>query len=145
MTGKQPSKVEEIRRKIEIANEAVSAISDQSLKAIAFQTVLQSLLASEDLPTPTPEAPKPAQQKVMPQTKRPKGPKGRIEELVAEGFFHQKRTIGDVKHELAAHGWFHSVNELNPSLLRLVKEKKLRRIKEPISKGGKLVWRYSEW
>ncbi len=145
MTSKEPSSAEEIRKKIELATQAVSAISDQSLKGVAFKVVLERLLASDDEETRGKETARPPQPKPTPPAKRPKGPKGRIEELVAEGVFHQKKALNEVKQELAARGWHHTIQELNPSLLRLVKEKKLRRIKEPTKKGGKLVWRYSEW
>jgi hypothetical protein len=155
MTSKESSGAEEIRKKIELATEAVSTISDPSLKAVAFEVVLQKLLASEGLPAPGPEPTTPSYAKVRlpavtppaaaPPAKRPRGPKGRVEELLAEGFFRQKRTLKEVKDGLAARAWFHPIQDLSPTMLILVKERKLRRIKEPITKGGKLVWRYSEW
>jgi hypothetical protein len=92
----------------------------------------------------TPEVPQPQKEKEATTSKfnQPKGPKGRVDELTAEGFFGQKRTIGDVKKEMEAHGWFHRTEELNPALLRLIKDKRLRRIKEPENESGKLIWRY---
>jgi len=145
------SQIELLQKKIEIAQEAVSKITDDSIKTIAFQTVLQSLLntdeAAETEHNKIPETPKHEKEKeaATPKSKQPKGPKGRVDELITEGFFSQKRTIGDVKKEMEAHGWFHRAEELNPALLRLIKDKRLRRIKEPENEGGKLVWRYSNW
>jgi hypothetical protein len=151
MPKKDSSQIEMFQKKIEIAQEAVSKITDADLKTVAFQTVLQKLLnASEPVgfePEQADEMPKPGKVKeeTTSKAKQPKGPKGRIEELITEGFFSQKRTIGDVKKEMEAHGWFHRVEEINPTLLRLIQDKKLRRIKEPENEGGKLIWRYSNW
>jgi len=148
MAKKTSSQIEEFQKKIETAQEAVSKLTDESLKVVAFQTVLQQLLASDKTISSTSEEVGRAQ-KPKPESKqkaqRPRGPKGRIEELIAEGFFNQKKTIGEVKDELAKHTWHHRVEELQPTLIRLVQEKKLRRIKEPENEGGKLVWRYSNW
>ncbi len=150
MAKKPSSKVEGIQAKIEIARKAVSKMDDDSLKPVAFQTVLQQLLAldepavleagriaAEAQPVTTP--------KKKPKRARPRGPKGRIEILIEEGFFKQKRTLSQVKEELVAHVWHHRVEVLSPALGRLVQERKLRRLKEPEVRGGKLVWRYSNW
>jgi hypothetical protein len=151
MSKKDASQIEMFQKKIEIAQEVVSKITEESLKVAAFQTILQKLLnAGETIGVEfeqVHEIPKPSKEKdeATPKAKQPKGPKGRIDELITEGFFNQKRTIGDVKKEMEAHGWFHRVEEINPSLLRLIQDKRLRRIKEPENEGGKLVWRYSNW
>lgn len=151
MSKKDSSPIEIFQKKIVIAQESVSKITDESLKAVAFQVILQKLLNTgetiENEIEKVPEAHKPSKEKMEAtlKAKQPKGPKGRIDELITEGFFSQKRTIGDVKKEMETHGWFHRVEELNPSLLRLIQDKKLRRIKEPEKEGGKLIWRYSNW
>jgi len=147
--AKKSSLAEDIQKKIEIAEEAVSKVKDEALKSIAFQTVLQRLLALDEFTIPegkkaTESLPSP-QEKLKQKAKRPSGQKGRIEELIAEGFFSQKRTIEEIKKELEAHTWHHRLEELSPALIRLVNEKKLRRVKEPEGKSGKLVWRYSKW
>ena len=150
MAKKTPKEVDSIQNKIRIAQEAVSRMTDESLKTIAFQTVLQSLLSS---PHP-PESPSgqstaipivPSIERKKGKQKNPKGPKGRVEELITQGFFAQKRTLNDIKQELEKHGWFHRAEDLNPTVLRLLQEKMLRRIKEPEKEGGKLIWRYSNW
>jgi len=124
MTRKSPSQIEVFQRKIEIAQEAVGKITDDSLKTVAFQTILQKLLMSSDATDidneQIPEETKPSKKEETPKTKQPKGPKGRIEELILDGFFSQKRTIGDVKAGMEAHGWFHRVEDINPTLLRLI-------------------------
>ena len=151
MQKKDSSQIEIFQKQIEIAQEAVSKITDESLKAVAFQTILQKLLNTGETVgvkfEQVHEMPKPSKEKeeATSKVKQSKGPKGRIDELITEGFFSQKRTIGDVKKGMEAHGWFHRVEEINPSLLRLIQDKRLRRIKEPENEGGKLVWRYSNW
>jgi hypothetical protein len=149
MAKKPSSQIELIQSKIEFAQETVSKLTDESLRVIAFQTVLQRLLMSDEIirtgSDQKAEESKPNKPELKHKAKQPKGPKGRVEELIEEGFFGKKRTIGEVKAGMEAHGWFHRVQELNPALLRLIKEKRLRRIKEPENEGGKLVWRYSNW
>lgn len=144
MAKKTSFLVEDLQKKIELAQEAVSKMTDDSLKSIAFQAVLKQLLLASEI-TDVTEAAKPGKAEVKPRSKRPKGVKGRVEELIAEGFFTQKRTLADVKEELARHGWYHRSTDLSPTLLTLVKDRKLRRIKEPENKSGKLTWRYSNW
>lgn len=150
MAKKTISEVDIIQSKILIAQESVSKMTDESLKTVAFQTVLQRLLASSDPKDSRSELPtdvsmtSSGQHKIA-KRKNPTGPKGRVEELINEGFFAQKRTLNGMKQELEKHGWFHRVEDLNPTVLRLVHDKKLRRIKEPEKEGGKLIWRYSNW
>jgi hypothetical protein len=63
--------------------------------------------------------------------------------LKAEGFFANQRTIGQVKDELANHGWHYAVNNLSGKLQELAKRRDLRRV---LGKDGKrTVWMYSEW
>lgn len=149
MSKKPSSQVQDIQAKIELARQAVSKMPDDALKSVAFQTILQQLLTQGETRAVEKEKAKevvvPSHQRVGKKGKRPKGPKGRVETLIEEGFFRQKKTLKEIKGELTAHGWHHRLEELSTLLVRLVQEKKLRRLKEPEVKGGKLVWRYSNW
>lgn len=149
MAKKATSFVEEIEKQIEIAQQAVVKISDEPLKVVAFQVVLERLLATINLPIQSPEQKMDLSQKPQKESpknsQKPKGIKGRVEALIEDGYFSKQHTIGEAKEELAAHGWHHRVEELSPTLIRLIQEKKLRRIKEPEKEGGKLTWRYSNW
>jgi len=59
------------------------------------------------------------------------GPRGLIEELARSGYFKaQKRTIGDVQKKLEEDGHIYAMPSLSPALLRLVRARVLRRIKE---------------
>jgi hypothetical protein len=148
MPRKSGPRVKDIQDKIATAEKAVKTMTDDALKPIAFQTILQELLASDPAAITEREGkgsaspPKPQRK---PESKPPKGTQGRIAQLIEDGFFDQKRTINEIQQELSARTWHYPLYQLNPPLIRLVNKKELRRIKEPQGKGGKLVWRYSKW
>ena len=63
--------------------------------------------------------------------------KGLILELKREGFFKEKRSLSEVKAELASRGHIYSSASLSPKLLALVlDDKELWRVKE----GGSWVY-----
>jgi hypothetical protein len=64
------------------------------------------------------------------------GPMGRVRALIAEDFFTSKREIGDLKAKLEETGHIYPVGHLSPTLVRLVRSRELRRLKE----GGS--WKY---
>ena len=149
MSKKLASTAEMFEKAIDMAQQAVANVADESLRVAAFKVVLERLLQEREFEfsaisekgTQAPrvhDAPKK-------KPKQPKGPKGRVEALIEDHFFAQQRTIGEVKDALAARSWYHKVGDLGITLVRLVQDKKLRRIKEPEKEGGKLVWRYSNW
>lgn len=59
-----------------------------------------------------------------------RGPQTLIQELINDGFFDEKRTISDVQKELAGQGHIYALNGLSSPLVRLVRSRDLRRIKE---------------
>ncbi len=67
---------------------------------------------------------------------KPSGPTDYIREIIHDGYFKAKREIGAVRDKLEERGHIYPVTSLSGPLLRLVKNKELRRIKE----GG--VWKY---
>jgi hypothetical protein len=66
----------------------------------------------------------------------PKGPADYLRDLVATNYFKIKRGLGDVQKKLEEGGHIYAVTHLSPVLLRAVRAKELRRIKE----GG--TWKY---
>lgn len=63
--------------------------------------------------------------------RRKEGPKTFIQELVNEDYFKsQKRTIGDIKTKLEERGHIYALTNLSTPLIRLTKERALRRLKE---------------
>lgn len=53
-----------------------------------------------------------------------------IAELIDGGFFKKPKGLGAIKVALEEHGYFYPVTTLSPSMLRFVKKRQLRRIKE---------------
>ncbi len=65
-----------------------------------------------------------------------KGPQQLMADLAEEGWFKSKRTIGDVQKKLEEKGHIYAMESLSTPLLRLTRNRTLRRIKD---KGG---WAY---
>ena len=61
---------------------------------------------------------------------RRKGPTGYIADLAEEGFFKTKRTLSEVQKKLEEKGHIYAQTSLSPPLIRLVRKKALRRIRE---------------
>jgi hypothetical protein len=57
-------------------------------------------------------------------------PAGLLAELIEEGFFSQPKELGEVRLALQEGGHFYPVTTLSPLMLRLVRKKQLRRIKD---------------
>jgi hypothetical protein len=76
------------------------------------------------------------------RAKRPAkiGPQARVTELVSEGFFKTKRSLTDVRNELRGRGRLYKATDLSPVMIRLVREKHLRRSKDQADH-----WLYLEW
>jgi hypothetical protein len=62
--------------------------------------------------------------------KRPASPVGLVSDLADAGFFKKPKELGVVKTALEEQGHFYPVTTLSPTLLRLVRQRKLRRIRE---------------
>ena len=58
------------------------------------------------------------------------GPLSRVLELVNEDFFKERRDIGAIKKKLEEKGRIYAINSISPALLRLVRKKAIRRLKE---------------
>jgi hypothetical protein len=64
------------------------------------------------------------------------GPIDYVRQLVSAGFFSKKRAIGDVRDKLEEAGHIYPATSISPALIRLVRSRELRRIKE------NKQWRY---
>lgn len=135
------------------AEEATRAIKDPELRRVAFERVLDDLLAGSASSSPSEASPtKPAKPgrggPASHPTKKPKrgrGPKGYIRELFDEGFFKKPKTIAQVKAELANRGHHIALTSLSGPLQSLCQERVLRRHKAKSEKGKKVAYNYSEW
>ena len=57
-------------------------------------------------------------------------PMGLLAAMMSRGFFNQPRELGAVKSSLEEEGQFYPTTTLSPLMLRLVRRRELRRIKE---------------
>ena len=55
---------------------------------------------------------------------------GLISEMIAAGFFKQPQQLSAVKAELEQNGQFYPLTSLSPAMLRLVRSRQVRRIKD---------------
>lgn len=67
------------------------------------------------------------------------GPRAMVEALLAEGFFKSRRTLGDVRDELRRGGHMYKATDLSPAMIRLVRDKQLKR-----TKAEEGHWAYAE-
>lgn len=75
------------------------------------------------------------------QPKKPKsGLKERILELLNESYFEQPKEVNEIKEELGNRGFHYNKNPIMVTLLRLVKKRVLRRIKD--IKDGQNIYKY---
>ncbi len=68
--------------------------------------------------------------------KTPQGPVGYIRVLKEEGFFKTKKAIGEIQKKLEEQGHIYGQGGLSPALVKLVRSRTVRRLKE----DG--VWKY---
>ena len=134
------------------AEKAVEGMSDGDLKVKAFEVILAHLMSGNEQ---SPRAARPSLRTVTgasaEEPVRGKGRErvqkgtasGRILVTRDEGFFGTQRTIGQVREELAAHGWHYPVTSLSGTLQSLVRQHELRRVR--VSEGKKKVWKYSNY
>lgn len=130
------------------AEQAVSSVKDPNLKQIAFQKVLDDLLASGN------DSEEPAAKKAKTTAKAKSGstrgtskggPTQYVQELADDGYFSKKpKTISEVKAELANRAHHIPIPVLSMTLMRLCRSKILRRTKEK-GKGVKNTYLYSDW
>lgn len=63
-------------------------------------------------------------------TKEKSGPVNLVSELIDGGFFKKPKELGSIKLALEEQGHYYPVTTLSPILLRLVRKRELRRIKD---------------
>jgi hypothetical protein len=120
------------------AEEAVKDMADGQLKLKAFEVILASLLspgrpaANAELSGASSEAPK---------SRAPSSLAARVSMLAGEGFFAQPRSLADIQAKLAERGWHYPQTNLSTPLIRLVRQRELRRLQA--ADGNKKVWKYS--
>ena len=130
----------EARRK---AEQAVADMADGPLKIKAFEVILSSLLSIGS------RAPVLVERDVAPTDQTPDAGRtrpasslaDRVALLADEGFFTEPRSLAEIQGKLAEHGWHYAQTNLSTPLIRLVRQRRLRRLQ--LADGNKRVWKYS--
>jgi len=132
------------------AEQAVAEMPEGELRIEAFKIILNRLLSEEASPVPRPQVRSPRHQRVTNRKRQsgrdneedtvPRSVPARILALKADGFFDAQRGIGEIRDELQTHGWRYNVTGLSGPLMRLVRERELRRLK--VDDGGKTTYKY---
>ncbi len=126
------------------AEQAVAAVKDAELRRVAFERILNDLLAGggeaqSGKTQGAARATKRAQSKPA-TTKKRSGPQSYVEEMVDDGFFEKPKTISEVKAELENRGHHIPLTSLSGPMQKLCQKKVLRRQKP----DGK-TFSYSNW
>lgn len=120
------------------AEESVSDMADGPLKTAAFQVILSALLSAAMTPSRAAPAEMGAEE---PGRGAPSSVAQRIELLAGEQFFSEPRSLSEIQSKLAEHGWHYPQTNLSTPLIRLVRQRRFRRL--PIQVGNKRVWKYA--
>lgn len=128
------------------AEKAVAGVKDPELKRVAFQKVLDDLLALQSGAVPRKSAPvKKSRPESASKAKAAKsGPQAYVEEMIEDDFFKKPKTIAQVKAELENRGHHIPLTSLSGPLQKLTQRRALRRQRSKTS-GNKQTFVYSEW
>jgi hypothetical protein len=130
---------------------AVSSVKDPELKRVAFEKILDDLLAGGKAQRSSVVDDKPRRRRHSQKRTAStgahgmrSGPQGYIQEMVEEGFFDKPKTLADVKAELENRGHHIPITTLSKPLQRLCQNRTLRRQKIE-SNGNRKTFGYSKW
>ena len=125
------------------AEEAVADMQDGPLKIKAFEVILASLISRGDHPF-EPARKDPTATARTGEGVRERAPSSladRVSVLGEEGFLGEPRSLAEIQAKLAEHGWHYAQTNLSTPLIRLVRQRQLRRLQ--LAEGNKRVWKYS--
>jgi hypothetical protein len=120
------------------AEESVEDMAEGPLKVTAFQVILSSLLSVAPTTIKTNASETRLEE---PRREAPSSVAQRIELLAEERFFTEPKSLAEIQTKLAEHGWHYPQTNLSTPLIRLVRQRRLRRL--PIQVGNKRVWKYA--
>lgn len=120
------------------AEAAIADMADGALKEKAFEVILSSLLAAEPRQSKTTAA---AARLEESHGSPPSSLADRINLLAEEGFFTEPKPLSEIQAKLAEHGWHYPQTSLSTPLIRLVRQRRLRRLQ--LADGNKRVWKYA--
>jgi len=119
------------------AEAAVEDMSDPDLRRTAFQVILKHLLEQSSAATDsnTRAVARPPALLRERNSKDPEQdvglPRSAAERILAlrdQGFFEGGRGIGEIRDELQAHGWMYALTAISGPLMKLVRQRQLRRM-----------------
>jgi hypothetical protein len=119
------------------AEAAIADMADGALKEKAFEVILSSLLAAEPRQSKATAAGRLEESHGSPLSSL----KDRINLLAEEGFFTEPKSLSEIQAKLAEHGWHYPQTSLSTPLIRLVRQRRLRRLQ--LADGNKRVWKYA--
>jgi len=117
------------------AEQAVAGMADGPLKLKAFEGILGSLVSGASSTVPTTR--KTAHPRNGPATSLAE----RVGVLAQEGFLAEPRSLSEIQAKLAEHGWHYPQSNLSTPLIRLVRQRHLRRLQ--LTAGSKRLWKYA--
>jgi hypothetical protein len=120
------------------AEAAVADMTDGALKVKAFEVILGSLLAEGPSVA---EASATGNRSHETRTSAPSSLGERVRLLENEGFFAEPRSLSEIQAKLREHGWHYPQTNLSTPLIRLVRQRRLRRLQ--LAEGSKRVWKYA--
>ena len=133
------------------AEAAVASVKDPELKRVAFERILDRLLAGPQIAlsshNPSPRKPHRTVNRQTAELRRKQlrgGPKAYVQEMIDDGFFKKPQTIANVRAELGNRGHHIAVTSLSGPLQKLCQDKLLRRQKGT-GNGEKATFVYSDW
>jgi hypothetical protein len=144
------TKTKEYATLVNQAESAVASVKDPELRRVAFQKVLEDLLAGGgEMPTTTRRVAKslgrpPSQSSSRRKVATKGGTQTYVDELVEEGFFKKPKTISNLKAELENRGHHIPMTSLSGPLQRMCQQRVLRRQKMKTS-GKRETFGYSNW
>ncbi|MGA7505048.1 MAG: hypothetical protein WA252_00010 [Candidatus Sulfotelmatobacter sp.] len=117
------------------AEQAIEGMAEGPLKLKAFEVILGALVSGA---TPAPMVQKTTQK---PEQKSSTSLAARIALLAQEGFLADPRSLSEIQVKLREHGWHYPQSNLSTPLIRLVRQRRLRRLQ--LMEGSKRLWKYA--
>ena|SRR5580704_15690645 len=117
---------------------AVADMADTPLKVSAFEVMFTAMIeggikSQPITPATTDKPPTPSANRTSLSD--------RISLIADDGFFSTPRSLAEIQQALSAHGWHYAQPNLSTPLVRLVRNRQLRRLSA--TEGNKCVWKYS--
>jgi hypothetical protein len=121
-----------------VAEQAVSDMPEGQYRLAAFQIILKSLLREGASVQEGVGAPQIGR---LSSGDSPSSFADRIAVLATEGFFSEPRSLSAILNALAERGWHYAAENVSTPLVRLVRQRQLRRLQ--VTDAKRRVWKYS--